>query len=80
MNGARPTHINDRPNGRGSEQPAIRFYPHYFAADQLYNINDDPLERTNRYEEMKGSRLLVTLQDELKRFLEEVPKGFGEFK
>ena len=80
VNGARPTHINDRPNGRGSEQPAIRFYPHYFAVDQLYNINDDPLERRNRYEEMKGSRLLETLQDELRRFLEEVPEGFGEFK
>jgi arylsulfatase A-like enzyme len=80
VNGARPTHINDRPNGRGSEQPAIRFYPNYFEVDPLYNINDDPLERRNRYEEMKGSRLLETLQDELRRFLEEVPEGFGEFK
>ena len=79
-NGARPTHINDRPDGRGSEQPAIRFYPNYFEADQLYNINDDPLERRNRFEEMKGSRLLETLQDELRRFLEGVPEGFGEFK
>jgi arylsulfatase A-like enzyme len=80
VNGARPTHINDRPNGRGSEQPAIRFYPNYFEADQLYNINDDPLERRNRYEEMKGSRLLETLQEELRRILEEVPEGFGDFK
>jgi arylsulfatase A-like enzyme len=80
VNGTRPTHINDRPGGRGSERPAIRFYPNYFEADQLYNINDDPLERQNRYEDMKGSHLLESLQDELRRFLGEVPEGFAEFK
>ena len=80
VNGARPTHINDRPNGRGSERPAIRFYPNYFDVDQLYNINDDPLERSNRFEEMKESRLLETLQDELRQYIEGVPEGFGEFK
>ncbi len=78
-NGARATHINDRPDGRGSEQPSIRYYPNYFEADQLYNIHEDPLERNNLFEKMKGSERLEALQAELSLYLEDLPGSFAEY-
>jgi arylsulfatase A-like enzyme len=80
IDGKRASHINDRPDGRGSEQPAIRYYPNYFDADQLYHIEEDPLERNNLYEKMKGTGLVEELQAELKSYLEDLPGGFAEFK
>jgi len=80
VDGKRPTHINDTPGGRGSEQPAIRFYPRYFESDQLYYIKDDPLERNNLYEEMKGTDLVKDMQAELSLYLEDLPGDFAEFK
>ena len=79
IDGKRASHINDRPDGRGSEQPAIRYYPNYFDANQIYHIEDDPTERNNLYEKMRGSLKVEELQAELKSYLEELPGGFAEF-
>jgi len=79
INGKRATHINDQPNGRGSEQPAIRFYPNYFDEDQLYNVTDDREERENLYEELKNSRKVKILKKELVKYLGQVPGDFAEF-
>lgn len=79
IDGNRASHINDRPGGRGSEQPAIRYYPNYFDTDQLYHITDDPTERNNLYEKMKGTELVEELKAELKTYLKDMPGGFAEF-
>jgi len=79
IDGKRASHINDKPDGRGSEQPAIRSYPNYFDANQLYKLEDDPMEQNNLYEEMKGTERVEALQAVLRSYLEELPGGFGEF-
>jgi arylsulfatase A-like enzyme len=73
-------HIGDMPGGRGSEQPAIRFYSkHYHDADQLYDLKADPDEQNNLAAERKYAKVLSMMKEELQRHLMRVPGGFGEF-
>lgn len=74
-------HIGDMPGGRGSEQPAIRFYgKHYHDADQLYDLSTDPDEQNNLAGDPKYAEILSMMKKELRRLLMQVPGGFGEFK
>jgi len=74
------THICDRPGGRGSEKPAIKFYPNYYDIDQLYNIEIDPFERNNLADDPEYKAILEDLKMEMKNHLRELPGGFAEFK
>ena len=74
------THICDRPGGRGSEKPAIRFYPNYYDSDQLYNIEIDPFEKNNLAEDPEYKAILEDLKTEMRNHLRELPGGFAEFK
>ncbi len=80
QNGKKASHINDQPGGRGSEQPAIRNYIHYFEKDQLYQIAEDPDEKVNLFPEMKESDRVRMLKEELSSYLNELPGDFGELK
>ena len=73
------THLADRPGGRGSEGPAIEFYPNYYERDQLYHVREDPLERSNLFREPSHQTRARELQALLRTALANVPGSFAEF-
>ena len=76
-NGKKATHICDKPGGRGSESPALKFYAkNYFDLDQLYQIENDPFEQTNLYSEAAQKAKLKELKTALKEYLKIVPGTF----
>lgn len=72
------THLADRPGGRGSERPAMRFYPNYYDQDQLYNVGADPLERENLYGETQQQERVRTMRELLRKAVANVPGTFVE--
>jgi arylsulfatase A-like enzyme len=73
------THLADRPGGRGSEGPAMQFYPNYYDEDQLYNVCTDPLERENVFQDAGQQGRVKALQQLLREAAAEVPGSFAEF-
>jgi len=73
------THLADRPGGRGSERPAIDFYPNYYDRDQLYNVREDPLERKNLYGDETQKSRRQAMRSLLKQAVDNVPGSFAEF-
>jgi len=73
------THLADRPGGRGSEGPAIRFYPNYYDRDQLYNVREDPLERDNLYDNEAQKERVKQMRNLLSEAVSGVPGTFVEF-
>jgi len=73
------THLADRPGGRGSERPAIRFYPNYYDRDQLYNIREDPLERGNLYDDEEQKERVQEMRNLMREAVSRVPGTFVEF-
>ncbi len=83
LNKKRPlyTHICDKPHGRGLEALVYKTYKKtYLDADQLYNINEDPRERTNLFNDKNQKKRVKALKKELTKYLNKLPLGFGEFK
>lgn len=73
------THLADRPGGRGSEGPAMKFYPNYYDTDQLYSILADPTERENLYEDVQQQERVQALRRLLREAVANVPGTFAEF-
>jgi arylsulfatase A-like enzyme len=73
------THLADRPGGRGSEGPAMKFYPNYYDPDQLYNVGEDPLERDNLYSGAAQKSRVQAMRNLLKEAVGKVPGSFAEF-
>ncbi len=73
------THLADRPGGRGSEGPAMKFYPNYYDQDQLYNVCEDPLERENLYQDGQQKTLVEAMSRLLRKAVGNVPGTFAEF-
>jgi arylsulfatase A-like enzyme len=73
------THLADRPGGRGSEGPAMKFYPNYFDRDQLYNIREDPLERHNLYRDQECQSCVQEMRSLFIMAISKVPGTFAEF-
>lgn len=73
------THLADRPGGRGSEGPAIAFYPNYYDRDQLYSIREDSLERRNLIREPSQQARIRQMQALLRKAVANVPGSFAEF-
>ena len=74
------THLADRPGGRGSEGPAIAFYPNYYETDQLYDLRTDPLERKNLYQDDGQKARVQAMRRLLGEAVAGVPGTFAEFK
>jgi len=74
------THTCDRPGGRGGESPALEHFPHYYDADQLYNLSLDPDEQNNLASDPKHQKKLNEMKKELKKHLKKIPGTFAEFK
>jgi arylsulfatase A-like enzyme len=79
---ARITHIHRVPGGDGTEQSsALKHYAkNYFDADQLYDLENDPRERTNLAGNPEYWEVLQKLKAELKTHLCLLPGTFAEFK
>ena len=76
-NGKKATHICDKPGGRGSESPALKFYAkNYFDEDQLYQLEKDPFEQSNLYLDESKKAKIKELKTELKKYLKIVPGTF----
>ena len=76
-NGKKATHICDKPGGRGSESPALKFYAkNYFDEDQLYQLEKDPFEQSNLYLVESKKAKIKELKTELKKYLKIVPGTF----
>ena len=73
------THLADRPGGRGSEGPAMRFYPNYYDQDQLYNVGTDPFERKKLYRAAQQRERVRTMRQLLRKAAANVPGTFAEF-
>ena len=73
------THLADRPGGRGSEGPAMQFYPNYYDQDQLYHVIRDPLERNNLYEDPQQKERVQAMRRLLRQAVANVPGTFAEF-
>jgi arylsulfatase A-like enzyme len=76
-NGKKATHICDKPGGRGSESPALKFYAkNYFSEDQLYQIEKDPFEQENLYGNTEQKKRIKALKAALKEYVKIVPGTF----
>ncbi|MEM9419809.1 MAG: sulfatase-like hydrolase/transferase [Planctomycetota bacterium] len=56
-----------------------RDFPHYFDADQLYDLDADPFEQVNLFEDEANRKTIEQLQTQLRGFLKTLPHTFGEF-
>lgn len=75
--GKKATHLCDKPGGRGSESPALRFYAkNYYSQDQLYNIKEDPFEQNNDYSIFFNEDVVKDLKLELKKYIDSLPGTF----
>jgi len=70
------------PGGQGTERGnAIqRYAKHYYDADQLYDLENDPDEQYNLAGDPAHKRTLEEMKSLLTKHLASVPGTFGEFK
>jgi len=54
-------------------------FPAYFAADQLYDLHQDPFEQQNLIHNAEYAEIVQSLRDKLKGRLLFLPRPFGEF-
>lgn len=55
------------------------YFPHYFDADQLYDIESDPMEQKNLADDPSHASVLAELKKRLTAELRKLPHRFGEF-
>lgn len=68
------------PDGWSHEGVAMRSYPHYYDADQLYYLPEDPTERINLAADPAHQERLAHMQALLREHLQDKPGGYAEFK
>ncbi|TLX72782.1 DUF4976 domain-containing protein [Labilibacter sediminis] len=73
-------HVQIIPGGGDAEFRATKRYPNYAQVDQLYDLDKDPHERVNLFNDPEYSAVVADMQEELKKHIENVPGGYGEFK
>jgi arylsulfatase A-like enzyme len=73
------SHLFLIPGGHDVDQVAIKSIPGFFDADQLYDLGKDPGEQTNLAGDEAYAERLEMLKQELAKYVERLPQGFGEF-
>ncbi len=72
-----------RSNWHRDEQGVVyssnRDFPHYFDADQLYDLENDPYEQDNLIHEPQHSEQVSKLREQLKKIQKTLPHDFAEF-
>lgn len=69
-------HLMAIPGGHDAEQGAVKAYPHYYDADQFYDLNRDPTERKNEFANPEYKRKIGELKKLLDAHLDTMPGGF----
>ena len=69
-------HLMPVPGGHDAEQGAVRAYPHYYEADQMYNLVKDPSEQNNVYGLDEYSEQQEALKELLQSYLVTLPGKF----
>lgn len=74
------SHISLIPGGGGAEAASTGKYPGYYDPDQLYDLQQDPRERTNLANDPQYATVLADMKRELMKYLDDLPGGFAELK
>ncbi len=69
-------HLMPVPGGHDAEQGAIGAYPHYYDADQLYDLEKDPNEQVNVFDEAAYREQREELRTLLESYLVTLPGQF----
>jgi hypothetical protein len=69
-------HLMPVPGGHDAEQGAVKSYPHYYEADQLYDIGMDPDESVNLFDSPEYLEKANEMRSTLQEYLQTLP---GEF-
>lgn len=69
-------HLMPVPGGHDAEQGAVKAYPHYYDANQLYDIGKDPKEQVNLFGKPGKEKRQKELQDLLQNYLVTLPGNF----
>ncbi len=75
-------HIGRIPGGMYDERAAMKKHPHYFAPDQLYNLQKDPDEQVNLVDNPEYKAKLEEMKKEMFRYFNEknIPGPYAECK
>ena len=63
-------------SGRLHSETIMRNYPHYFAPDQLYDLENDPDEQINLATDPTYAGVLAEMQARLERYLDSFARPF----
>jgi arylsulfatase A-like enzyme len=74
------SHISLVPGGGDAEHASMGKYPSYYDEDQLYNLAEDPGEQRNLANDPAQTEKLAEMKRELRRYLDQLPGGFADFK
>lgn len=69
-------HLMPVPGGHDAEQGAVNAFPHYYDADQLYDIATDPKEQVNLFGSPEYKNQQEALQTLLESYLVTLPGDF----
>jgi len=72
-------HLMPVPGGHDAEQGAVKAYPHYYDADQLYYLPEDPNEQRNLWGRPGYAERQRIMQDLLQSYLLTLPGDFPLF-
>ena len=69
-------HLMPVPGGHDAEQGAVKSYPHYYEADQLYDLAKDPNEQVNLFDDPAYRERREELRTLLESYLVTLPGQF----
>mgnify|MGYP003584166992 CR=1 FL=1 len=73
------SHLTDIPGGAHAEHSSTGKMPHYYDADQLFNLAEDPLENRNLANDPACAKKLAEMKALLRDQVRKLPGRFGEF-
>lgn len=74
------SHLTAIPGGAHAEYSSTGVKPHYYDADQLFNLATDPEESHNLARDPAQAERLAGMKELLRRQVRDLPGTFGEFK
>lgn len=73
------SHLTDIPGGAHAEHSSTGQKPHYYDADQLFNLAEDPDESRNLANDPKYADKLAEMKELMRAQVQRLPGRFGEF-
>jgi arylsulfatase A-like enzyme len=73
------SHLTDLPGGAHAEHSSTGQKPHYYDADQLFNLAEDPTETRNLAGDPAYAEKLAEMKELMRAQVRRLPGRFGEF-